>query len=100
MRALSTSTFKDFSSGRIPLSAKIWMNESPTPGAGMCASGLLQLHVSFGDAFGSLDDVRFAPEFGVSFLEDLERLIVLWLRLSDHLEHLNRLPQLRRFART
>ena len=55
---------------------------------------LAQLHVSLGDAFGSLDDLAFQAELQIGLLEDFQRLIILRLRLSDDLKHLNRLPQL------
>ena len=38
------------------------------------------------------------PSFDVGFLEDLQRLIVVRLRLSDDLKHLNRLRQLGFFS--
>jgi hypothetical protein len=59
---------------------------------------LAQLHVSLGDAFGSLDDFLFHAQLQISLFENFQRLIILRLRLSDDLEHLNRLPQLRLFA--
>ena len=61
---------------------------------------LAHLHVGLGDALGGLDDVVFAAQLGVGLLEDFQRLIILRLRLSDDLEHLNRLRQLSFFARS
>ena len=45
------------------------------------------------------DDLLFHAQLEIGFLEDFQGLIILRLRLSDDLEHLNRLPQLRLFAR-
>jgi hypothetical protein len=59
---------------------------------------LAHRHVGLGDALGGVDHVLFTTKLGVSFLENFEGLIVLRLRLSDHLEHLNRLRQLSLFA--
>jgi hypothetical protein len=55
---------------------------------------LAELDVGLGNAFGGLDDLFFHAELEVGFLEDFEGLIVLRLRLSDDLKHLNGLPQL------
>ena len=61
---------------------------------------LAHLHVGLGDALGGADDVLLAAQLGIGFLENLQRLIVLWLRLSDDFKHLNRLRQLGLFTRT
>ncbi len=59
---------------------------------------LAQLHIRLRDSLRSPHHFLFHPQLQVRFLEDLQRLIVLRLRLRDHLEHFDRLPQLRFFA--
>ena len=55
---------------------------------------LAHLDVGLGDALGGADDILFAIQLGVSFLENFERLIVVGLCLSDSLKHLDRLNDL------
>src|SRR5437899_1583358 len=46
--------------------------------------------ISLGNAFGGANDILLPAKLEVGFLKYFERLIVLGLRLSDDLEHLNR----------
>jgi len=59
---------------------------------------LPHLDVRLGNPLGGAYNVRITAELRVGFLEDFQRLIVLRLRLSDDLKHLNRLHQLALFA--
>ena len=61
---------------------------------------LAHLHVGLSDAFGRADHVLLPAQLGISLFENLQRLVVVGLRLSDDFEHLNRLSQLRFFTRT
>jgi hypothetical protein len=59
---------------------------------------LAEMDVGLGDAFGGLNDLLFNAELEVGLLEDFQGLIIVRLRLSDDLKHLNRLSQLGLFA--
>jgi len=59
---------------------------------------LPHLYIRLGNALGRVDHFLFAPELGVGFLENFQRLTVIGLRLGNNLEHLNRLLQLSFFA--
>src|SRR5687768_6162180 len=61
---------------------------------------LAELHIGFGDALGSDDDVMFATELGIGLFEDFEGLVVERLGLRDNFEHLNCLQQLSLFIRS
>ena len=63
-----------------------------------CGRKLPHLHIRLGDALGRVDHILFAPELGVGFLENFQRLAIIGLRLGNNFEHLNRLLQLSFFA--